>query len=398
MSKNKTLSRKELYDLIWSEPMKTLAEQFGLSDVGMAKVCKRSNIPKPPRGFWAKLAAGKNVRRQGLPDRGPGMSDVITIGGSQYDLHFYRRMDDEILAVDPTPHFFDVSIEEVRAKVKAHIKSVTMPVFPKRAHRAIRKLLEKDEEKRKKRLASPYPYLFDKPLFDNSFEKRRLKILNAVFTALEKAGMKPNIRGGDASELSVQVNDTRVEISLESASVTPERYPRRPSNPQRTTDDLRFSVFCGGVTGDVRRSWVDGKGDNRLEKYLLEIVVSIIVAGEEQYREICQWCYEREVERKKDLIAEIQKQKAEAGQKERERQAALDKARMDRLLSDADAMRKATDIRQYVESVLTLWGRGKVDISSEEIMLWKNWASAQADQIDPVRSGQFLKSLKGNDT
>jgi hypothetical protein len=55
--------------LIWSEPTTTLAQRFGISDVGLAKVCRRSNIPAPPRGYWAKVAAGISIPRPDLPER-----------------------------------------------------------------------------------------------------------------------------------------------------------------------------------------------------------------------------------------------------------------------------------------------------------------------------------------
>src|SRR5208337_2792418 len=43
-----TLSREELYERVWSEPMRTIAPEFGLSDVGLAKICKKHRIPRPP--------------------------------------------------------------------------------------------------------------------------------------------------------------------------------------------------------------------------------------------------------------------------------------------------------------------------------------------------------------
>lgn len=57
------LTRQELYDLIWSTPMTKLAESFGVSDVGLAKICDRHRVPKPPRGYWAKKEAGKPVKQ-----------------------------------------------------------------------------------------------------------------------------------------------------------------------------------------------------------------------------------------------------------------------------------------------------------------------------------------------
>jgi integrase len=63
------ISRRDLYELIWSEPTTALARRFGISDVGLAKVCRRSDIPSPPRGYWAKVAAGDTVHRPELPER-----------------------------------------------------------------------------------------------------------------------------------------------------------------------------------------------------------------------------------------------------------------------------------------------------------------------------------------
>lgn len=53
------MNRKQLYALVWEKPMTKLAIELGISDVGLAKACRRNGIPVPPRGHWAKLAAGK---------------------------------------------------------------------------------------------------------------------------------------------------------------------------------------------------------------------------------------------------------------------------------------------------------------------------------------------------
>lgn len=50
------LTRKDLYELVWSVPMIKLADRFGLSDVGLKKKCRRHDIPVPPRGFSAPKA------------------------------------------------------------------------------------------------------------------------------------------------------------------------------------------------------------------------------------------------------------------------------------------------------------------------------------------------------
>lgn len=61
--------REKIYNEIWSEAIQTVAKRYNLSDVGLAKVCRKLKIPRPGRGYWAKKAAGKVVPKQPpLPD------------------------------------------------------------------------------------------------------------------------------------------------------------------------------------------------------------------------------------------------------------------------------------------------------------------------------------------
>lgn len=63
------ISRIDLYNLIWSEPTTKIAERFERSDVWISKICKQYNIPKPPRGYWAKLNSGRVVKQIPLPKK-----------------------------------------------------------------------------------------------------------------------------------------------------------------------------------------------------------------------------------------------------------------------------------------------------------------------------------------
>lgn len=47
--------------------MSRLAKTFGLSDVGLRKICVKHAIPTPPLGYWAKRAHGKRVHQKPLP-------------------------------------------------------------------------------------------------------------------------------------------------------------------------------------------------------------------------------------------------------------------------------------------------------------------------------------------
>src|SRR6185369_13592044 len=70
------LTRRKLYELVWSRPMSGLAKEFGISGTGLAKICDRLLIPYPPRGHWAKAQAGRQGEPPALPpapetDAGP---------------------------------------------------------------------------------------------------------------------------------------------------------------------------------------------------------------------------------------------------------------------------------------------------------------------------------------
>lgn len=56
-----TLSREELYKLVWSEPLSSLSERLKIPYDDLRKVCGKMNIPLPKTGHWTKVKAGKVV-------------------------------------------------------------------------------------------------------------------------------------------------------------------------------------------------------------------------------------------------------------------------------------------------------------------------------------------------
>ncbi len=54
------------------EPMLKVAARFGVSSSYMARICALMNVPRPERGYWAKLAVGKVQKKPALPEPNPG--------------------------------------------------------------------------------------------------------------------------------------------------------------------------------------------------------------------------------------------------------------------------------------------------------------------------------------
>lgn len=59
--------RQRLFAMVWQRPATEVAKELGISDVALSKRCRRLQVPKPPRGYWARIATGKTPRRPPLP-------------------------------------------------------------------------------------------------------------------------------------------------------------------------------------------------------------------------------------------------------------------------------------------------------------------------------------------
>jgi hypothetical protein len=67
---------------------------------------------------------------------------------------------------------------------------------------------------------------------------------------------------------------------------------------------------------------------------------------------------------------------------------------VERLLAEADALRRAQAIRDYVVQVERLQTEGRSPVDAAAFEKWKAWALAQSDRIDPVASGAFAKGIE----
>ncbi len=74
--------REELYQLVWTAPVSEVALRLGVSDVALAKLCRRSAVPTPARGYWARIEAGQPITRTPLPPAPEGLPQLLRIRGA----------------------------------------------------------------------------------------------------------------------------------------------------------------------------------------------------------------------------------------------------------------------------------------------------------------------------
>lgn len=376
-----TLTREELYQLVWSEPLRTLAKRFGISDVALAKRCRAANIPLPGLGYWAKKEAGKKVFQSALPQRGLGQSDSLNIGPDQRRTQV--EADEELLRtmlVPPKP--FPDGLPEVMARARQIVGKVRASSSLANPHPIVAKLLQNDEKRREKQRADPIFSSYYAPIFESSFEKRRLRFMNGLLLGLTRAGARVLLRGKEGQELGVMIGDTHLSFSLGPVKPPPATYPPKQ---MLANEKMRLQLDWYQPPPEIQVLWTDGDGQV-VEDRIEEIAVSLVAYAEWAYRWGLQRQYEYHVERRRELEERIRKQREEAEKKERARIEKAAAERREELISDTGAWRRAAEIRAYVEARLAKWSDADAETVSG-LHTWAEWARAEADAMDPLRAG-----------
>ncbi|ULQ52971.1 hypothetical protein [Flavihumibacter fluvii] len=63
LSSKDRITREELYELVWSEPIAVITRKNELSEYLIRKACKTMNIPTPKAGYWENVRLGKKINR-----------------------------------------------------------------------------------------------------------------------------------------------------------------------------------------------------------------------------------------------------------------------------------------------------------------------------------------------
>jgi integrase len=75
--------RVDLYQLVWTSPVSEIAARLGVSDVGLAKLCRRAAIPIPGRGYWQRAEAGQPIGPPPLSPAPEGLPELLRIRGTK---------------------------------------------------------------------------------------------------------------------------------------------------------------------------------------------------------------------------------------------------------------------------------------------------------------------------
>lgn len=351
------LSREELYELVWKTPATKLARQYGISDVGLAKICKRYKVPRPPRGYWAKLAHGKRVRRPPLPKLNDEALHEIRIIRNGF-------LDDEESTLEKPSLLPNPVVPEVLVDPHPLVKTT------RRILRATKRgddgIVHPDRATSLNIRVAP------------SSAIRALLIFDTFVKQWEQLGGKVLLGdNGDGAATLVQLGDDSVPVELyeetkrEAVNDTSNRYWSYRFAKYRPTGKLVFHVQ--EASWGCQSRWADGKR-SRVEDRLGSFIAGIRKIMEANRLErLDNEC----VRRQRAKVAEIR----EADKK----QIDAEKERRTDIAAKVRAWHKAEQVRAFLTAMKDkLDSRVLVPANPEAFAHWFDWATWYADYLDPL--------------
>lgn len=369
-----TIGRQELYERVWATPMRTLAAEFGVSDVGLAKACERHRIPCPPRGYWAKKQHGKPTRRLSLPPCSDPALQTVTIHPPVPKPHE---------ASEPTEPPLDADLAAVIEAVQK-LPDLTVPATLRHPHPLVEAVRTRFQG------ATPDPQKLVRPVWDGtptltvavgaSSVPRALRFLDALLKAVERIGGRVAVKKvthGRGRETEVVFCGEGVPLRLR------ERYRQVAIPPDKQRKDIWGSRFEYVLTGefilDAGHSYSDqygkdGKHAGPLEDQLNPILTRLIEAVGKA----------RAIRRKQEADHRRWEEQERLRREQVERERA-ERARVEALLAEAVAWRRMNDLLAYIAAVEERAANsGQSADATPELAEWLTWAREQADRLDPV--------------
>lgn len=86
------LTRRELYDRVWSTPVIRVAAELGITNFVLTNLCKQHRIPSPTSGHWSKIAHGKPVTQPALEGDVDAIVDIARARTPGYRAANPRRL------------------------------------------------------------------------------------------------------------------------------------------------------------------------------------------------------------------------------------------------------------------------------------------------------------------
>lgn len=361
------ISREELYERVWTLPLRKLAPEFGISDVGLAKICKRHSIPLPGLGYWTCVQFGKNPKR--IPLR--SLEEAIE---SQTEIVIHPTPANGILKDLKS----EVAAEPIRVRL-----SDSEPVSHPFAVRT-QKLLS-HTTKNERGFLIPKNGLVSHISVSEAALPRALRILSGLLRVLEEHNFTIRWPKEDGSNLCVIALEEELSLAISEKvdavphTLTEQEVARQkrgqwiypPKWDYRLTGNLRLSIE--GAPQGIRHSWSDGK-EQRLENCLGKFISSLPIVAEARKRE-----REEHRRRQQEWEEEAKRREERRAQQEEYQRRAVVLAKLTAKWRDAQLVRDFALAFAKASSQLCRTNAGKREAEAFFIA-----AMEYADSVDPL--------------
>ncbi len=344
------ISRRDLYQRVWHTPIRILAKEFDISDVGLSKACRKHGVPTPPVGYWAKVRHGQTVSRPPLSGSG---DEMVTLNAQQHRLPAVAE------ASVPAPAVA-VTVRDSEAEVLAPVAAATLAA------------LSKAKPTASGFLGCGSAQVVRCSLSAQTVRRAALsldaleRVLPQVGAALvhDKEGKRVAIRvQGELLGVSLTEGHRRIERPVKPS---PHSYFDRREYDYKFNGQLRLSLE-GHYAG--RKSWGDGTRD-RLENKLAAIAHGIVAAGEATVR----LRQEREAQARHWAEQRAIREAAERRRQQRKNFA-------EGLAKEAQAWRHAVDLGGYLQALSVAIGDTELP---PEARAWLDLATELVAEMNPM--------------
>ncbi|WP_176599281.1 hypothetical protein [Sphingobium aromaticivastans] len=294
--------------------------------------------------------------------------------------------EEELLGPVPDPPVFIEPLEDIRQRYLTVVGDPDVPRDLTGPHHKIRALLAEDAERKRLQIERGYAYGSDAPRFESAFERRRLRVLNALMMSTAKAGGLIKIWDHYARSTMLHIHDITMHLHLDDAAVCEKRQERLYSGDPAKTGVLQLDLQRSWDQRTPDACWSDDKG-GPMEEKIGAIVAEFFVQAETAYRAFRISENSHRAYRKAAHIEWIAKAKEKAEKERIERTERLQKERIDHLMGMSADHQRAQTIRAFVHSAADTLS------PSPQLENWAAWALSVAADLDPISNGQFSATL-----
>jgi hypothetical protein len=369
------IRRDELYKKVWKTPMYKLASEYGLSDVGLKKICKKLKVPTPPQGYWVRLKYGYKIKQTPLPKLKAGEPNT-------YTLSVYAGISQSRGSGTPVKKYGEEAfalMENLQEKMPIRVQSALTDPHPLVS--TTHKGFERAKPNTSTGLLHPKGRNCLNITVAPENTDRALIAADAFMKFLESNGIRVRTeKPGEVRANYIELFGEKIEFGIKESTNKYEVEPPKKSFWQHKTfryePNGKLSLYIGGSGGNLRRTWADGSL-NKLEGLLNGFVLGLVKAADYKRRQRI----ERE---ERDRRWEEERRREEQIRNE----ISLEQQRQKTLEELTKLWIHSDQVRQFIAAAEAKAGKLKLSrTDSRRFELWKIWANRYADSLDPLSRG-----------